>query len=57
MTMNRYKIQRLDGYTGGRESWLKVGFGWNKEEADAKADDLRKLYPKQKFRVRKYSRR
>ena len=57
MTMNRYKIQRLDGYTDGRESWLKVGFGWNKEEADAKADDLRKLYPKQKFRVRKYSRR
>lgn len=55
--MNRYHIHRFEGYVDGNESWMKVGWAWSKIEADAKADDLRKLYPKRKFRVRKAARR
>jgi hypothetical protein len=48
-------IQRLDGYTDGRESWLQVKVPFNRYSRDAAEDVARQLQqerPNSKFRVR-----
>lgn len=47
-----YHIHKLDGYNGGRPSWLKFCWARSKEEAERLLAELRKAYPRQQFRIR-----
>ena len=50
----RFVIQRLDGYTDGKPSWLRYGLSWmTKEAALLKVEELQRDKPNAKFRIRK----
>lgn len=52
MMLRSFHIYRLDGYTGGRPSWLKYGAAPNKAEAERRVAELQKKYPNMKLRIR-----
>lgn len=50
-----YVIHQLDGYTDGRESWRRVRVPFNnysREAAEEVLQELQRLHPNGKFRVR-----
>jgi hypothetical protein len=53
-----YRIQRLDGYTDGKPSWISTkpwpaGMMLTEEGAKEMLKMMRKMYPKKTFRLRK----
>lgn len=52
----RYQIQRLDGYTDGKPSWMRERVScFSREEAEAKIAELKAQHPKATYRVRQIS--
>jgi hypothetical protein len=47
-----YHIHKLDGYTDGRESWLKYAWARSKDEAERIVADILKQHPGWKLRIR-----
>ena len=52
-----YHIQKLDGYTDGKPSWLKVRSHWSKGFAEIERDKIASAHPTWKLRIRKITRR
>jgi hypothetical protein len=52
----RYHIQRLDGYAGGRESWLMVAKVRERDLAEIALHEIASRNPTWKLRIRKVAR-
>lgn len=52
-----YQVQVLDGYTDGRPSWMRVSSKSTREAAELARDDIQKVYPSRKYRIRQIRRR
>ena len=49
-------VQRLDGYTEWRPSWLKVARASTREDAAKKAEEYQRVFPNAKLRIRQVRR-
>jgi hypothetical protein len=55
-SMTRYHVQKLDGYTDGRESWITIAKLEERDLAEITMNELTRRHP-WKMRVRKIVRR